>query len=501
MEAKGSTSGAAGALTCEGVCLSFAGFPILREIDFALQPGRIHAITGENGAGKSSLAKVLSGIYRADSGMIRQGPIPIHLSNPKTAQDLGIYLIHQEPLPFEELSILENIFCGHLPTRRGMVDWTSARRIAGLILDRLGLKLDLDRKAAGLSIADQQMLELAAALSQNARYLIFDETTAPLTPVETENLFRVIRALVAENCAIGIVSHHMHEVFEISDEITVLRDGVKVAHLDTAQSNPTEVIHLMVGREFEASHHRSDQVASEVALQVHDLCGPGFESVSFEVRCGEVFGLVGLVGAGRTEVLRSIFGTAPIHAGEMVLEGQAYRPRDSADAIRSGLALVPEDRRISGLFSNRTVRENTTIVSLKQFLNRFKFIDHSAERSASEKVLGTLKTAMRSVEQPVSELSGGNQQKVILGRWLFNSPRLLILDEPTRGVDIGAKADVHRQIQALSEQGVSILVVSSDLPEVIALCHRVGVMRKGRLVGTLQHDQLSEEKIMEMAAS
>jgi rhamnose transport system ATP-binding protein len=501
MEEPVSPDGVVNVLSCEGICLSFAGFQVLKNIDFALQPGKIHAITGENGAGKSSLAKVLAGIYRPESGTIKLGNTALRQSTPKHAQSQGICLIHQEPLPFEELTIAENIYCGNLPTRRGFVDWKKTHDQASKILEQLGVDLNVEHKATGLSIADQQLLELAAALAQNAKYLIFDETTAPLTPNETANLFRVIRELAARGCAIGIVSHHMHEVFEIADEITILRDGAQVAHLNIQQTTPTEVIHLMVGRELETIKAEDNHTAGDILFSAQNLTGPGFSDVSFSINSGEIFGLVGLVGAGRSEVTRSIFGITAIENGELHLNGQRIQPKTPADAIRAGIALVPEDRRISSLFPNRPIRENTSIVSLKKFLGKFKLIDQKREQTAIQALLSSLNTAMRSTEQLVENLSGGNQQKVVLGRWLSTQPKFLILDEPTRGVDIGAKADVHRQIQELSKKGLGVLVVSSDLPEVLALCNRVGVMHKGKLVGMLTRDQMTEEKIMELAAS
>lgn len=496
-----SPNDAVNTLACKGINLSFAGFQVLKDIEFALQPGKIHAITGENGAGKSSLAKVLAGVYRQDSGHVILGDETLKLASPKDAQKRGVCLIHQEPLPFDELTIAENVLCGNLPRHLGLVDWKATRKQSQDILQQLGLTLDPARKAEGLSIADQQLLELAAALALDAKYLIFDETTAPLTPHETANLFTVIRSLAGQGCAIGIVSHHMNEVFEISDEITILRDGEKVAHLQTSETTPAEVIRLMVGRDFDASLTHDRKPQTETALEVVNLSGPGFQDVSFAVRRGEIFGLAGLVGAGRSEVTRSIFGIAPVHQGSVLLENQPLKPEATSKTIASGVALVPEDRRASGLFLNRPIRENVSVTVLKSFLSRLKLIDQNHESTQTNALLQTLKTAMRSVEQPVANLSGGNQQKVVLGRWLMTNPKVLILDEPTRGVDIGAKSDVHAQIQELAATGVAVLVVSSDLPEIIALCDRVGVMRKGRYVGTLDRTDLSEESIMGLAAS
>ncbi len=487
-------------LSCKEICLSFGSFQVLKDVEFSLQPGRVHAITGENGAGKSSLAKVMAGIYRQQSGSVLIGDEVLRLSSPKAAQSHGIALIHQEPLPFEHLSISENIFCGSLPTRWGSVDWAMLHKRAQEVLLELGLELDVKRSAEGLSIADQQLLELASALAMDTKYFIFDETTAPLTPKETEGLFKVIRSLTARGCAVGIVSHHMHEVFEISDEITVLRDGEKAAHYETSETTPAQVIRSMVGRDFDPGIHDRKSEHAERVLDVQNLSGPGFSDISFSIRSGEIFGLAGLVGAGRTEVIRSIFGIAPIDSGEITISGEQHAPKSTSDSIARGMALVPEDRRSDGLFAGRSVLENTSITTVHKHLNRLWMIDQSTEAAEAAEALDTLNVAMRGLDQDVDTLSGGNQQKVVLGRWLMSHPKLLILDEPTRGVDISAKADVHQKIHSLAEQGVAILVVSSDLLEVIALCDRVGVMRRGSMVGSLERSELSEESIMEMAA-
>lgn len=488
------------ALRAEEISLSFGGFLALDSVDICLQPGRVHAITGENGAGKSSLAKVLSGIYQAHSGRVILGEELVDFASPRAALSRGVALIHQEPLPFPDLSITENIFCGSLPMSSGLVDWKTAHAKAGELMQICGLTLDPKQKATRLSIADQQLLELAAALAHDAKYLIFDETTASLTPQETEKLFGVIRTLTARGCAIAIVTHHLEQVFEIADEVTILRDGKFVRHCAISEITRDEMIRQMVGRDLDLEHPNRASVSGEVALKVHNLSADGVRQISFEIRAGEIYGLSGLVGSGRTEVVRAIFGLSQVYSGTMTLFGKDFLPNSPIDAIHSGVALVPEDRRQDALFSGRSILENTTSASIEQFASKFGTIDKSRERKETENLLEKLKTAMRGIDQPAESLSGGNQQKLILTRWLMNDPKLLILDEPTRGIDIGTKVDVHRLLRDLASRGIATLVVSSDLLEIIALCDRVGVMHGGELVGALVGDAITEEAIMELAA-
>ena len=487
-------------LVATGLCLSFGGFQVLKEVDFELLPGRIHAITGENGAGKSSLGKVLAGLYRPDSGALSIGDQPISPSSVRDGLRQGIALIHQEPLTFPDLSITENILAGNLPAGRIGVNWGRAHAKSQELLVRLGSKLDVKRTAGTLSIADQQILELAAALAHEARFFIFDETSAPLTPPEAQALFKIMRELRDQGCGIGFVSHHLDEVFEIADEITVLREGQKVAHLQITETSQAEIVRHMVGRAVEQSKRTARALSAEVALSVEHLSGPGFDDVSFTVNAGEIFGIGGLVGAGRTELARALYGISRVSSGQVKLLGQTYKPKNPQEAIQSGVNLVPEDRRGAGLMLERSIKENASLQRVKDFANRFGVVSTQLQDEQVVPLLDSLKTVLRSVEQPVGQLSGGNQQKVVLAKSLLRAPRLLILDEPTRGVDIGAKFDVHALIRELADSGVTILLISSDLPEVLALSDRIGVMRRGNLVATLTASEATREKVISLAS-
>ena len=490
----------AGELVASKISLNFDGFSALSEVDFVAKPGKVHAITGENGAGKSSLAKVLAGVYRPTSGTLSLNGNSLRLHSPKEGIKHGIALIHQEPMPLSDLTVAENLFCGHLPhLLPGIVNWKKVNEVSQKALSELGLNLNIHDKAEGLSIADQQLLELGAAMVQGARTWFFDETTAPLTPKETARLFEVIQQLKESGCAIVIVSHHLHEIFEISDEITVLRDGKKVAHLTTSETSIPEVVRLMVGRDLNTSHSQSRTIPDSVACEITDLSGEGFQNVSFSIHHGEIFGLAGLVGAGRTEVTRAIFGIMPFDKGTVKLNEKTIKCSSPIEAIQMGIALVPEDRRGDGLFLSRPILENTTLVHLKQFASKMGILRRTQERSRVLEILSKMRTAMRNEQLAVGKLSGGNQQKVMLAKWLISAPKLLMLDEPTRGVDIGAKADVHQLIRDVADQGTPILVVSSDLPEILTLCDRIGVMNKGRLVQILSQQEATQEKIMELA--
>jgi rhamnose transport system ATP-binding protein len=487
-------------LIASGICLSFASMKVLNDASIQLFPGRIHAITGENGAGKSSLGKVFAGLYQPDEGVIRLDGEVLRLSSPRDGLAHGIALIHQEPLTFSDLSIAENILVGNLPLKKGRIDWKLASETSAALLKRLGSDLDVTKNAGTLSIADQQLLELAAALSHDARVWIFDETTAPLTPPEVRRLFTIIRELRDQGCCIAFVSHHLDEVFEIADDITVLRGGQCVACLKTQETTQSEIIRHMVGREVRSSSRELRDLPAEVALKVDHLSGPGFQDVSFEVRAGEIFGISGLVGAGRTEVARSLFGITKPTAGSVHLFGEPLSPKTPRESIKRGIQLVPEDRRGAGLMIDRSILENASVVQLKTFAGSLGLLDFEKQESSIRPLLARLRTALTSVQQPVGQLSGGNQQKVALAKSLLEIPKILILDEPTRGVDVGAKFDVHTLIRELADSGVTVVLISSDLPEVLSLSDRIGVMRRGSMVGTLDGPQASQEQILALAS-
>ena len=475
-----------------GLRLAFGGVEVVRGVDIDFRPGEVHAIMGENGAGKSSVAKMIAGVYRPIAGTIEAFGTEATIPNPRRALEMGIALIHQEPLTFPDLTVAENIFVGHQPRRRGTVDWREMRVRADELLTSLGAKFGSDRLAGGLSVADQQTIELAAALAHDARVLLMDETTAALTPQEVSELFAIVRRLRDEGRAIAIVSHRLDEIFAIADRITVMRDGEKVTELFTSETTVDEVVRLMVGREVRSARRAVRQATEPPVLRVERLSRAGaFEDVTFAVQPGEIVGLAGLVGAGRTEVCEAIFGVVRPTGGSVEVKGERARIGSPRDAVRLGLAMVPEDRQHDGLLLPMTVAQNTTLATLRGTWLRTK-----REKTIATEATDRLRTACRSVGQPVRELSGGNQQKVVLAKWLLTEPTVLILDEPTRGVDVGAKEGVHGLIRDLADRGVAILMVSSDLEEVLALSDRLLVMREGRLVAEIDGARATAEEVM-----
>ncbi|MEZ0327002.1 MAG: sugar ABC transporter ATP-binding protein [Fimbriimonas sp.] len=483
-----------------GLRMSFGGVEVVKGVDIELRPGEVNAIIGENGAGKSTVAKLLAGVYRPTGGSIAVGGSEVVLQSPRHAISRGIALIHQEPLTFPDLDVAENIFVGHQPSSRFGLDWRRMRTQAQAILDSLGVKLDPRAKVGGLSVADQQMVELAAALSHDAKVFLFDETTASLTPKEVEELFVIIRRLREQRCAIAFVSHRLDEVLAISDRITVMRDGDKVGELTPASTSVDEIVRLMVGRALATSEPRTMHGDGDVALEVRGLTVPGrVKSVSFQISSGEIVGLAGLVGAGRTDVARAIFGIAKPSSGTLLVSGKEVRINNPRQAMKLGLALVPEDRQHEGLLMPMSITRNATLAILRQ-LATAGWVRDRAANDLTEREADKLQLVRRSTDQTVAELSGGNQQKVVLAKWLVTKPSILILDEPTRGVDVGAKAEVHRLIRELAAQGLAVLMISSDLSEVLEMSDRILVMREGRLAGELPRGAPAEA-VMQAAAT
>ena len=478
--------------------MAFAGVEVLKGIDIDLYPGEVHGLIGENGAGKSTMGKLIAGVYRPTGGTISIGGEARTLGSPRQAMELGVALIHQEPLTFPDLDVAENIFIGRQPTKNlRRVDWKSMYQRAGELLTSLGVSLDPKAKVRGLSVADQQMVELAAALSQNAKVLILDETTASLTPKEVEELFVIVRRLREQGCAIAFVSHRLDEVFEICNRITVLRDGEKVGERIPKESGIPEIIRMMVGRELASEKFvAAEDSKGEVMLEVDGLCqSPIFSDISFSVRKGEIVGMAGLVGAGRTDVARAIFGITQPTGGSVRIGGQVAKITNPKSAMSEGLALVPEDRQHHGLLMPMSIAENACLAILRS-LTKVGWVNNKKIESKSVEYAGKLKVAMRNVHQPVRDLSGGNQQKVVLSKWLMTQPKVLILDEPTRGIDVGAKAEVHRLMRELADSGLAILMISSDLQEVLSISERVLVMKEGRLVKSFEPGEATQETVM-----
>ncbi len=481
---------------------AFAGIQALDGVSFDSFAGSVHALIGENGAGKSTLVRVMTGAHTPDSGEIRVGGEPVTMRAPADAQRLGIAAIYQEPTLFPDLDVAENIFMSRQPLRPGLrqVLWPAMYRQARELVDRLGVRLDVRARVRGLSVADQQTVEIAKALSTDSRVLIMDEPTAALSLREVTELFRIVRQLRANDVAVIFISHRLEEIYEIADQITVLRDGKNVGG-GTSQDLPQErLIQMMVGRTLDNLFPKEDADIGETVLQVEGLRRDGiFRDISFELRRGEILGLAGLVGARRTEVARAIFGIDRLHGGRILLHGKQISIGAPRDALRHGIAYLPEDRQHQGLVLSMSITHNVTLPIL-QSLTTAGWV-HTREETtiATEQGRRLQLRGASSYLQAVRQLSGGNQQKVVLGKWLATHPQVLILDEPTRGIDVGTKAEVHRLISQLAGQGLAILMISSELPEVLGMSDRILVMREGRLTGEFSRDDASQEAIMAAA--
>jgi rhamnose transport system ATP-binding protein len=483
-----------------GLCKSFGGVDVLIDVDLELRPGEVHGLVGENGAGKSTLAKIISGVHTPRAGHIEVNGKATTLDSPRAAIAHRIALIHQDPLTFPELSVAENIFIGRQPRRGGRVDWRGMEREAEHVLRLLGVRLDPRTKVRGLSIADQQMVEMAAALSQNANVLVMDETTAALTPTEARRLMGIMRRLRDAGTALAFIGHRMEEIFDVCDRITILRDGRVVGHRRTVDITVDEVLRLIVGRPFESLFTKDvKHTPGPVVVEVHGLSRRGeFSDITFNVRAGEIVSLAGLVGAGRTQVVETIFGLRRPDMGQVLIDGQPARIAGPREAIAHGLAMVPEDRQHHGVLMPTSVWRNATLTVMGRW-SKLGWLRDGPAKAAAGDYVNRLAVRLREIGQPIRELSGGNQQKIVLSKWLLTGPRVMILDEPTRGIDIGAKAEVHRLIAELAAAGTAVLMVSSDLPEVLAMSDRVLVMREGRLVAELDRSALSAENVIAAA--
>jgi rhamnose transport system ATP-binding protein len=482
------------------VSKAFGGVDVLKAADLGLRAGEIHGLVGENGAGKSTLAKLIGGVHTPSAGHIEIDGRPVRIPNPRAAIEFGIALIHQEPLTFPDLTVAENIFIGRQPVRSGRVNWKAMIAEAGRVLESLGVDIDPSSPVGGLSIADQQMVEMAAALSQNAKVLLMDEPTAALTPTEVERLMTIMRRLRDQGAALALVSHRMEEIFSVCDRITILRDGCVVGSARTDETDVDAVLRLMVGRPMDSLYAKDVKNAiGATVLEVEHLWRDGeFHDIGFQVRSGEIVSLAGLVGAGRTEVVEAIFGITRPDGGCVKIDGAPVAIRNPRQAMARGLALVPEDRQHHGVFMPQSVWRNAT-VTVMGFLSRFGWLNDRRSRAVTADSIAKLSIRLRDMRQPVCELSGGNQQKVVLAKWLLTNPRLLILDEPTRGIDIGAKAEVHRWVAELAAGGMAVLMVSSDLPEVLSMSDRILVMREGRLVREFARAEATAGKVIAAA--
>jgi rhamnose transport system ATP-binding protein len=481
---------------CE-VSKSFGAVAAVQGVSFDLYGGEAHALVGENGAGKSTIVKMLAGVHRPDSGTLEIDGMPVDLHTPADAKAAGIAVIYQEPTLFPDLSVGENIAMGRQPLGRlRTIDRTAMNRQAEQLFQRLGVSIDPGRPARGLSIADQQLVEIAKALSSDARVVVMDEPTAALTGVEVERLFSVGRSLREDGAALLFISHRFEEITALCERVTIMRDGKHVSTDLLTGITVDEMVRRMVGRDLGALFPKEEVEPGAVVLQVAGLSrDPVFADVSFEVRAGEIVALAGLVGSGRSEVVQSIFGVDPRDAGTVTVAGKKLKPGSPKAAMAAGVALVPEDRRQQGLVMELSIERNVTLPRSRA-LSRLGFLSGGSERRSAREWTDRLRTKYGRLSDEVGTLSGGNQQKVVLAKWLSMTPRLLIVDEPTRGIDVGTKAEVHRLMSGLAAQGVAVLMVSSELPEVLGMADRVLVMREGRLVAELDREDATEEAVM-----
>jgi rhamnose transport system ATP-binding protein len=473
----------------------------VRGVSFDLRAGEVHALVGENGAGKSTLIKIVTGAERADAGTLTVHGADVPHMDPATAKALGIAAIYQQPSLFPDLSVAENIALS-LEERRawGRVDWGARRRRASELLERIGASLDPSRLVSTLTMPEQQIVEIAKAIGSDARIIIMDEPTASLTEREVENLFGIIARLRSSGVGIVYISHRIDEIFAIADRITVLRDGETVETCAASAVTRDRLINLMVGREIANIFPRVPVTAGDIVLDVRRLSSraAGIRDVTFAVRAGEILGIAGLVGSGRTQLAETLFGLTPADAGEMSVRGRRVHVGSASDAIAAGIAYVPEDRRQHGVVLDMSVTANTSMASLAT-VSRAGLIDGAAERRIAEDYVNRFSIKTPSVASDVGSLSGGNQQKVALARWLATAPSVLILDEPTQGVDVGSKAAIHQLMQRLTEQGLAIVMISSELPEVLGMSDRILVMQAGTIRGELSRDEASQAAILALA--
>jgi len=485
-------------IALEAITKSFGATRALDHVSFAIGRGSVHAIVGENGAGKSTLMKILMGIHAPDSGRIVLDGQPVTLPSPQAARGLGIDIVFQEVVLCPNLSILENLFLGREKVSKGTMQFPQMRRRTQEVLQTVGLHSSPDRLVGGLSVAQKQMVQIGRAILNEPRVLILDEPTSALTRDGVDALFVILRRLHDQDVTILYISHKLEEVFAIADRVTVLRDGQHVWTGPVKEVSPDRLVELMVGRELDLSH-RVEGKPGEVLLEVSDLWGEGFERISFTVRAGEVVGLAGLVGAGRTELVETLFGVRPPKQGEIRFQGRPIQGMNIPGRIKAGLGLVPEDRQFSGLVFALPLRENVSLPEVAtRRLGRLR-IHRQREHKAARDAIKTMRIVASGVEAEILSLSGGNQQKAVIGKWLGPRPKLLILDDPTRGIDVGAKAEIHQFIRAIAAEGRGVLMVSSELPELLALCDRILVMREGILTGEMAGESATEEAIMRLA--
>ncbi|MFU9138153.1 ribose ABC transporter ATP-binding protein RbsA [Erwinia tasmaniensis] len=487
-------------LQLQGIDKSFPGVKALSGAALAVYPGRVMALVGENGAGKSTMMKVMTGIYPRDAGSVKWLGNETTFNGPKASQDAGIGIIHQELNLIPQLSIAENIFLGReFVNGFGRILWKKMYAEADVLLQRLNLRFSSHWLVGDLSIGDQQMVEIARVLSYQSKVIVMDEPTDALTDTETASLFRVIRELKAQGCGIVYISHRMKEIFEICDDVTIFRDGQFIAERAVESLDENSLIEMMVGRKLEEQYPRLDKAPGEVRLKVEHLSGPGVEDVSFTLRKGEILGVAGLMGAGRTELMKVLYGALARTHGSVTLDGRNITTRTPEDGLRNGIVYISEDRKRDGLVLGMSVKENMSLTALDYFSHSGGRLKHAEEQLAVSDFITLFKVKTPSMNQPIGLLSGGNQQKVAIARGLMTRPKVLILDEPTRGVDVGAKKEIYQLINQFKDEGLSIILVSSEMPEVLGMSDRVLVMHEGRLSGDFPIEQATQEVLMAAA--
>lgn len=484
----------------KGITKAFGANQVLKGVDLKLEAGEVHALMGENGAGKSTLMNILTGLHKQDDGLVYINGEQKQYENPKEAEENGVSFIHQEMITWPDMTVLENMFMGKEKKNKfGWVLTKEMKQEGERVFKELGIDISFDRTMRTLSVGQQQLVEIAKTLLNDAEVIIMDEPTAALTDREIQLLFKIIRQLQKKNVAVVYISHRMEEIFEISNRVTVMRDGVSISTKATEDTDYDEIVRQMVGRDLEDYYPEMTNEKGDVVLEVNNLSHlPHYENISFKLHSGEILGFSGLMGAGRTEIMRGIFGIDPFEEGDILLDGEKITIKTPHDAVKKGIGFLTENRKEEGLILDFPVKDNISITAFEEFSNN-GWIDTKEEKEFVELLVKRLTVKTAGIDLPVSALSGGNQQKVVLAKWIGAGSRILILDEPTRGVDVGAKREIYNLMKELAERGVAIIMVSSDLPEVMGVSNRVLVVHEGSISGELQRDDLSEERIMTLA--
>lgn len=486
-------------LTLKNITKEFPGVKALDDVTINIERGTIHGLVGENGAGKSTMIKVLAGIYQPNKGEIILDGKPCRFNSPIEARRAGISVVHQEIKLAEPLSVAENMFLGNVQLKNGLVDWKGMRRRAREIVEDLGMDIDINAQVSSLTVAKKQIVEIMHAINNNSRILIMDEPSAVLTDRELEVMFRIVKQLRDKGITIIYISHRLDEIFGLCSNVSVLRDGCHIDTIPVASVDRQGLINMMVGREMGQEYPKEVGNVGGTILEVKNLSRGILQDISFEVKSGEVFGISGLVGAGRTELARAILGIDKPESGEVYVRGKKVHYRTFADAIRDGLGLIPEDRKLQGLVQIMSVKRNTTLVNMKRVL-RAGVISSSLEEKLSKEYADKLHVVTPSMETEVQYLSGGNQQKVVIAKWLFQNSEILFLDEPTRGIDVGAKAEIYRLINRMAKEGKTIIMISSEMPELLGMCDRIMVMHEGHKMGELNAAEATQAKIMALCS-